>query len=193
MKERNPEEYKIALAEIVTSVERLNLIINSLMELMQTNLDNRDFQNIRADELMWEIVDELAIKNHAEQIQVKYNLPEDSSKNTLQGNRRLLFIAISNIFKNAIKFSDGKQVYCEVNYLDRGIQILIEDQGIGIAEEDMEKIFQPFYRSANAIKFPGYGIGLSLTKNIVRLHNGTIQFSSKLGEGTRFTLFFPIG
>lgn len=193
MKERRPDEYKVALREIVTSVERLNLIINSLMELMQTNLDNRDFQNIRVDELMWEIVDELTVKNQGEQIHIKYNLPEDSLKNTLQGNRRLLFIAIGNIFKNAIKFSNGKPVYGEVNYIDRGIQILIEDHGIGIAEEDLEKIFQPFYRSANAIKFPGYGIGLSLTKNIVRLHNGTVHISSELGKGTRFLLFFPVG
>lgn len=191
MKERSPVQYQTALKEIVSSVERLNLIINSLMELMQTNLDNKDFQSIKVGELMWEIVDELAIRTNEHQIQVHYNLPDDPSKSVLSGNRRLLFIAISNILKNAIKFSDGKPVECTVSYKDQGIQILIRDQGIGISEEELQKIFQPFYRAANAMKFQGYGIGLSLTGNIVRLHNGTINIESKLNEGSSFTLFFP--
>jgi signal transduction histidine kinase len=161
------------------------------MELMQTNLDNQDFQSIKVDELMWEIIDELADKAVPDQISVEYNLPDDPSKSTLSGNRRLLFIAISNILKNAVKFSSGSLVTCEVSYKDHGIQILISDKGIGIAEEDLKKIFQPFYRAANAMKFQGYGIGLSLTDNIVRLHNGKIKIESKINMGTIITLFFP--
>ena len=193
MKDRDPEQYKTALNEIVLGVERLNLIINSLMELMQTNLDNRDFQNIFVDELMWEIADELSVKTNADNVLVNYDLPEDLSSRSISGNRRLLFIAISNILKNAIKFSNGELVECEVSYNSKlqGIQILVRDRGIGIAEEDLNKIFQPFYRASNAIEFQGYGIGLSLTNNIVRLHNGTITIKSKLQEGTTFTLFFP--
>ena len=191
MKERKPDQYKMALQEIIIGVERLNLIINSLMELMQTNLDNQDFQSIKVDELMWEIIDELADKAVPDQISVEYNLPDDPSKSTLSGNRRLLFIAISNILKNAVKFSSGSLVTCEVSYKDHGIQILISDKGIGIAEEDLKKIFQPFYRAANAMKFQGYGIGLSLTDNIVRLHNGKIKIESKINMGTIITLFFP--
>ncbi len=191
MKDRTPAQYKTTLREIVTSVERLSLIINSLMELMQTNLNNKDFQSIRVDELMWEIVDELSIKSDIEPIDIRYNLPDDPAKSTLSGNRRLLFIAISNILKNALKFSNGKPVQCEISYRDAGIQIQISDQGIGIAEEDLNKIFQPFYRASNAMKFQGYGIGLSLTNNVVRLHNGTINIQSVLNEGTTITLFFP--
>lgn len=191
MKERDPATYKSALKEIVSSVERLNLIINSLMELMQTNLDNRDFQNVKVDELMWEIADELAGKSNADQIRMGYHLPEDSTKSVISGNRRLLFIAISNILKNAVKFSEGKTVDCEVRYIDKGIQITIRDQGIGIAKEDLVKIFQPFFRASNAMKFQGYGIGLSLTDNIVKLHNGTIAINSVLQQGTTIVLFFP--
>lgn len=191
MKERKPAQYKAALLGIVSSVERLNLIINSLMELMQTNLNNKDFQQVRIDELMWEIVDELGDKTNIENVTFKYNLPEDPSKSMLFGNRRLLFIAISNILKNAIKFSEGKPVLCAISYKDGGIRILIQDKGIGIAAEDLKKIFQPFYRATNAMNFQGYGIGLSLTDNIVRLHNGKIDIKSEVNKGTTFTLFFP--
>lgn len=192
MKERKPEEYQSTLKEIVGGIERLNLIINSLMELMQTNLDNRDFQSVRIDELMWEIADELIPKTLPDQLLIHYDLPPETSKNTLQGNRRLLFIAISNILKNALKFSNGKPVTCDISYKSNGILIRIDDQGIGISPEEMTKIFQPFYRAANAISFPGYGIGLSLTNNIVKLHNGNINVKSVLNAGTSISLFFPL-
>lgn len=190
MKDRKPAQYKAALLGIVSSVERLNLIINSLMELMQTNLNNKDFQQVKIDELMWEIADELSDNNRGN-VTFKYNLPEDSSKRMLFGNRRLLFISINNILKNAIKFSEGKPILCAVSYKDGGIRILIQDKGIGIGKDDLKKIFQPFYRASNAMNFQGYGIGLSLTDNIVRLHNGKIDIKSEIGKGTSITLFFP--
>lgn len=192
MKERSPEEYKHALQEIVGSVERLNYIINSLMELMQTNLDNKDFQSIRIDELIWEIADELAFKSNTDPIKISYDLPADQSKRTLQGNRQLLFIAINNILKNAIKFSVGQEVLCTVGYKNQQMVIAIKDVGIGISPADIKKIFQPFYRSANALNFSGYGIGLSLTNNIVKQHNGSILVESVLGQGTTFYVYLPV-
>jgi len=192
MKERSPEEYKHALQEIVGSVERLNYIINSLMELMQTNLDNKDFQSIRIDELIWEIADELAFKTNTDPIKIVYDLPTDQSKRTLQGNRQLLFIAINNILKNAIKFSVGQEVLCTVGYKNQQMVIAIKDVGIGISPADVKKIFQPFYRSENALNFSGYGIGLSLTNNIIKQHNGSIQVESILGQGSVFYVYLPI-
>ena len=192
MKERSSEEYKHALQEIVGSVERLNYIINSLMELMQTNLDNKDFQSIRIDELIWEIADELAFKTHTDPIKIVYDLPADQSKRTLQGNRQLLFIAINNILKNAVKFSVGQEVLCTVGYKHQQMVIAIKDTGIGMSPADIKKIFQPFYRAANALNFSGYGIGLSLTNNIVKQHNGSIQVESILGLGTTFYVYLPV-
>lgn len=192
MKERSSEEYKHALQEIVGSVERLNYIINSLMELMQTNLDNKDFQNIRIDELIWEIADELAFKTNTDPIKIVYDLPADQSKRTLQGNRQLLFIAINNILKNAVKFSVGQEVLCTVGYKHQQMVIAIKDVGIGMSPADVKKIFQPFYRAANALNFSGYGIGLSLTNNIVKQHNGSIQVESVLGLGTTFYVYLPV-
>ncbi len=191
MQNRERDEYKATLVNIIKETERLNYIINSLMDLMQTNIDNYDFQSIRIDELIWEIKDELSIKNDGDLIKIKYALPQDPDQCTLMGHRQLLFIGISNIIKNALKFSDNKPVYCEVSCDDRGINIKITDQGIGIDPKDMNKIFQPFFRSSNALYYPGYGIGLSLTKNIVRLHNGTIEVKSALNKGTEFHIVLP--
>jgi signal transduction histidine kinase len=158
------------------------------MDLIQTNMSNYDFQNIRMDELLWELIDELP----ENAVKINYPLQSNVSKFSLQGNRQLLFIGLSNILKNAIKFSDNKEVQCSLFYDSTGVHLLIRDQGIGISSEDISKIFQPFFRSPNALNYPGYGIGLSLTQNIVRLHNGTIKVESQINKGTEFHLTFPV-
>jgi len=103
----------------------------------------------------------------------------------------LLFIGISNILKNAIKFSDNKEVECEIFCDISGINIIIRDFGIGIAQKDINNIFQPFFRAPNALNYSGYGIGLSLTHNIIRLHNGAIEVKSRINEGTQFHIVLP--
>jgi len=190
VKERTTEEYKAALRGIVESVVKLNDIINNLMELVQTNTDIRDFEMIRIDELAWEITDEFKLKYGDSRLDVTYQLPADPSTAVIYGNRRLLFIAIDNLLKNALKFSGGKTVNFVVVATKQFIQVEITDEGIGIAPEDVEKIFQPFYRSNNALQFPGNGIGLSLSQNIFRLHNATVQVKSQLNKGTTFTVTF---
>jgi len=191
MKTRQPAEYQQTLTGIINDVEHLNYILNGLMDLVQINTENYDFQEIRMDELLWEIVDELTGREPGVKIKVKYNLPSDESKIIFQGSRRLLFIAIINVLKNAIKFSDGDEVYCDISGTNKGIYLTITDKGIGICEKDAEHIFQPFFRSENAIVYPGAGIGLALTKSILQLHNACINIKSEMNKSTEFSLFFP--
>jgi signal transduction histidine kinase len=191
MSDRSREQYKATLRGIIDSVLQLNQIINSLMELMQTNLNVQDFQSIRLDELAWEIADEVIERYGKDRVKVTYNLPDDPSKLVIHGNRRLLFIAISNILKNALKFSEGKVVTFEVSFNSPEVIMEIRDQGIGIAPDEIDKIFQPFYRAKNARGFSGFGVGLSLTNNILRLHNGKINVSSVIDHGTVFSVRLP--
>ncbi len=69
--------------------------------------------------------------------------------------------------------------------------MVFEDKGIGIPEEDIPKITEPFYRGTNTVATPGSGIGLSLVNQIVKNHNGSIDIKSELGKGTRITLLLP--
>lgn len=191
-KDRSPVEYKATLRAIIESVIQLNHIIKSLMELVETNIDTKDFQSIRADELAWEIADEFMINYGEQQLEVIYDFRGDPSKLIIYGNRRLLFIAISNILKNALKFSEGKRVKYIISSSPTAIIMEIKDKGMGIAADDLAKIFQPFYRSQNALSFPGNGIGLSMSQNIIRLHNASINVYSEINQGTTFLLSFPI-
>jgi signal transduction histidine kinase len=188
--DREKEEYKNALESIVKEAEKLNSLITSLLELSQASIDSAELQKIQLDELLWEVVDEW--DNKSGLVSVAYNLPENVEKYTIQGNRRLLFIAISNIFKNAIKFSGDKEVSCEIFFNEKGVNITIKDKGIGIESNELRYIFQPFYRAPNAFKHPGSGIGLSLAEKIIRLHNGKIEVTSVINEGTIFNVVFSL-
>ena len=190
MRDRNTDEYKAALENIVKETERLNNIINNLMELMQTNLSTSDFQDFPLDQLVWELKDEFfVIKDNASRVNFVISLPP--GKCTLSGNRQLLFIAFSNLLKNALKFSGNQQVDFTASCDASGVNIVIKDQGIGIAHTDIEKIFQPFFRSPNALGYPGFGIGLSLASTIIRQHHGVFSVKSVLDKGTEFSVILP--
>ena len=189
MKDRNNESYKNTLQNIVKEAEGLSLIVNGLMDMIQTNLDNIEFNDLKIDELLWEISDELLNQNGP--LDIKYDLTADHPKYVLQGNRQLLFIAISNIIKNALKFSNNKKIVCKIVHTSKGLNIHVIDYGIGIDQNEIEKIFDPFFRASNSFDYPGSGIGLALSQNIIKLHNGTIEVHSALNVGSEFHIFLP--
>ncbi len=191
MQERSPGEYKAVLTNIIKETERLSYIINSLMELIQTNVEHSDFKPVNVNELFWELKDELHMRYPESPIEINLDLSEDTARQIIMGNRHLLFITINNIFKNAIKFSSNKPVSCHVYFDAKGLNVQVKDQGIGIQPKDISKIFQPFFRSSNAMSYPGYGIGLALAQNIIRLHNGTVKVNSVVNQGTEFLITLP--
>jgi signal transduction histidine kinase len=188
--ERANEEYIKTLHSVLAESEKLHELINNLFELAQANIDISEFRAVRLDELLWQVKDEWVNKLQNSQVELKYDLPEDARKYTIHGNNYLLFIAISNILKNAIKFSNNRIVTCRL-YLQNNIPVIsIRDLGIGISKEDSQNIFQPFYRGSNTTGYAGFGIGLSLADKIFRLHNVRISLESELNKGTEFLLFF---
>jgi len=188
--ERSKEEYKAALEGVLAESGTLTDLINNLFDLAQTNIDITEFEHLRLDELLWQVKDELTSKQPDTSVDLTYNLPEDPRKYTVMGNNRLLFIAVSNILKNAIKFSNGGGVSCKLYFQNGTPVISISDKGIGISKEDVQHIFQPFFRGANTFGYSGYGVGLPLAGKILRLHNVRIAVNSELGKGTEFLLFF---
>jgi PAS domain S-box-containing protein len=98
----------------------------------------------------------------------------------------------SNLLTNAIKFSpENKRVILEGSEQNRSLEFQVKDHGIGIAEEDLQRIFLPFDRGSNVDGIPGTGLGLSIVKKAVELLQGKISVESKIGEGTIFKLSFP--
>ncbi|MEX6689797.1 CheR family methyltransferase [Danxiaibacter flavus] len=101
---------------------------------------------------------------------------------------------ISNLVTNAIKYSpEGSEIVVTSEEYQKGVKVTIRDQGIGIAPELLEKVFERFFRVNNSQvnTFPGMGLGLYITAGIINRHNGTVHVESKVGEGSIFYFTLP--
>jgi signal transduction histidine kinase len=190
--ERDKEEYKKVLAEVLVESGKLTDLVNDLFDLSHSNIDVNDFHDLRLDELLWQVKDEWSHLIPGSRIDLHYRLPEDPRRYTIPGNSHLLFIALGNILKNAVKFSGMDLVTCTLSVQDDRAIISIEDKGIGIKPDDIPHIFEPFYRGTNAKTFEGLGIGLSLSDKIFRLHGASVQVRSQWNKGTTFSIVFPV-
>jgi signal transduction histidine kinase len=118
------------------------------------------------------------------------HMPENELMLTIPANYQLLFIALNNLIGNAFKFSDQQPVKCNFYADESLIRMQIIDSGIGIPNEDIEKVFKSFYRGNNSHAFAGSGIGLYVTQKIIQLFKGTLVIDSVEGRGTCITVKF---
>ncbi|MBL7836027.1 MAG: HAMP domain-containing histidine kinase [Bacteroidetes bacterium] len=195
LKERTAKEYELAIQNILKKAERLDQITRSLLFLAQTGYRGNvmGFERLRIDEVIWQtlkLMDTLIPDN-----KITFDiglLPEDPLKLKVKGNRELLQMAFANILNNACKYSTNKPVRVSVASSDSNIHIVIEDKGIGIPKIELDKIYDPFFRATNTKLFEGYGIGLPLTRNVIRLHGGNLEVHSTIHVGTTVYISFPI-
>lgn len=113
----------------------------------------------------------------------------------ISGDLQRLTVALRNVMSNALKYSSPEDLPVKVSVFpdDDGARITVKDHGIGIAEESIEKIFEPFYRTdeSRTRTTGGYGLGLALTRAIIDAHGGTIRAESRVGEGTTIMIWLP--
>ena len=194
MKDRTTEEYKNTLGSVLEDIKSLIDLSNRLILIARTSSEGPSGYNnkISIDEIIWQALEEMKRFNPSYNINISLdNSVTDSEKIIVAGDEYLLKTAVSNLIENACKYSSDHSVLIGVGREDKYVKVIFEDKGIGIPQEDIQKILEPFYRGTNTVAIPGTGIGLSLVNQIVKNHNGTINIISKLGEGTRITLLLP--
>lgn len=104
----------------------------------------------------------------------------------------LITHVLTNIISNAFKYSEGcADPELDLQYHEEEVEIIISDSGIGIPPNEIEKVFNSFYRATNTLTYQGSGLGLVVAKQFLELHNGTINLYSKLGRGTKVCLTLP--
>lgn len=194
-KQRTPEEYREVLQNILKQAERLDQITKSLLFLAQTGYGGKriSFERLRMDEILWGVKEVMDKLNPQNKIYIDLSLlPEDPKKLKINGNKELLHLAIANVFNNACKYSYNKPVSASIASGNEKIIIIIKDEGVGIPENEIDFIYDPFFRASNTQRFEGYGIGLPLTRNIIRLHHGTLEVTSTIHKGTNVKIELPM-
>ena len=185
------EEYDKTLAVVEKSILKMNLIIETLLDIIrQENAPLNEIVSI--DEILEDIVDDLSIIANKKNIKLKLN--SYNIKNKIKGNEIMLYRAFYNVIENSIKYNKINGSIDILCYQDLNtIEVKVIDTGSGIKEEDYDEIFKPFYRCEGITSYSknGVGLGLSLTQSVIKLHGGEIKVKSKLNEGTEFTFILP--
>ncbi len=186
--DRTVEEYKGLLESLLEEVNQMTRVIDDLLltALSETASIKNTFATVNLSELLTQTIDFLNILAVDKHILFERRLQNNIM---MRGNEHLLKRLFSNIIDNAIKFTpSGKRVFISIAKKEGGIEIVISDQGIGIPKDEIPRIFDRFYRGKN-VNVRGHGLGLSITKWIVELHNGAISVDST-SEGTDFRIRF---
>jgi len=194
-KDRSNEDYKSVINSVYNDVKNLADLTKNLLEIAKASggPGGIELGKFRIDELMMRLPVELRKMNPAYSVHLDFNnVPDDESKVLIFGNSGLLYSAISNIVINACKYSEDHAADVTLQFSENQIQIIIDDNGSGIKDEDLPFIFNTFYRGRNGVDKNGFGLGLSLAQRIIKLHKGNITAANKISQGITFTVTVPI-
>jgi signal transduction histidine kinase len=190
---RTEEEYQTILSSILEDIQRLNSISHQLIKLSKfSNIKNKvGFKMIRFDELIWQIRKEYLEKYPESIIQLRIeHLPDEIEKLEIYGNETLLQTCINNLIENGLKYSFENKLELCIDFRNNQIILDVINQGEGIHKKDLMHIFTPFYRTKQSTGIKGYGIGLSIVKTILDLHQASINVKSIPNEKTTFSILF---
>jgi signal transduction histidine kinase/response regulator of citrate/malate metabolism len=182
------------LNNIHTSGEHLLALINDLLDLSKIEagyetlfIETTDIQEVCESCLSF-------VQEQAEMKNLSLTFEMHPSITTCLADKRRLRQILVNLLSNAVKFTETGSILLTVQHSsDRQLLFMIKDTGIGIAPSDLGKLFQPFHQIETGLdkKYEGTGLGLALAQKLAQLHQGNITVTSKLGDGSCFTLHLP--
>lgn len=195
IKERTPEEYRATLRMLLQDARRLSRLSGDLLDFAKASYDTYgiSLKECRLDEVLMDARQATLRANPDYRADLVFEKEiEDGDRIVIVGNEYLLKVAFSNLIENACKFSGDHRCHISIGFATGKTILRFRDTGIGISAHDLENIFTPFFRGENKRYAPGNGIGLSLTKRIITLHQGAIMVESRQGEGATFTIAFSL-
>lgn len=191
---RAPEEYRATLKSALEEVNRIAHLVEGLLLLhrAEAGVLRMDRQEVDLGQLLQEVYGQLKVVADSRSIELRLGPTEPVS---IRGDRELLRRVLLNLTDNAIKYTAPKGIVSlSLQRKGKGASLLVSDTGIGIPREEQERIFQPFYRTAEARSLAegGTGLGLSIARSIALAHGGTIEVQSAPGQGSTFRVQIPI-
>ncbi|TXF89138.1 HAMP domain-containing histidine kinase [Neolewinella aurantiaca] len=193
-KDRSDQDYRATLKSVEREASRLDFLVNGLLKLAKANFDSQGMiiGEIRVDELVLDVKNTLDVSIPENNIILDFeDLPRQQDTISLLGSESLISVALGNILENACKFSNNKEVKLKLFSDAQKIFLIIKDRGVGIPENELKKIYEPFFRASNARGITGFGFGLPLAYRIIQMHGGEIQVFSKIDKGTVVKIMLP--
>ncbi len=181
------------LEVVLNESERLKRMINNILEFSKTEKGKSEYHFVKSNltSIIRSAIQEMSYWFEKENFEIVTDLEEEIN---LEVDPEKIKQVIENLFSNAIKYStDVKQVLIRLKKESDNILIEVEDRGIGIPADKISHIFEPFYRIEQKESISGTGLGLTVVKEIIDAHHGSIKVSSEPGKGSRFTIRLPAG
>lgn len=192
---RDDEFATVCLSSIQRAVDRFQVLTDSFILLSRLESDakinDKDIELFAADKLIRDVVSNLDFEDSAKRFNIQIE-----GEIVISANRHLLDIAVTNILTNAINHSGvNKPIEISVKEESTNIEISITDFGKGIPQENLNRVFERFYRvdTGRSSDQGGIGLGLAIVKKIIDVNGGSIFVESKMGSGACFTIKLPAG
>jgi two-component system sensor histidine kinase SenX3 len=188
-----PAQVRRFADRLTTEAGRLARLTQEIIELSRLQAQDalRQPELLEVDDIVAAGVDQNRVVAEADRIVIAVGR---KSRARVYGDERLLVMAVHNLVANAVHYSaPGARVGVGVRVTDGVIEITVTDQGVGIPESDLDRIFERFFRvdQARARNTGGTGLGLSIVKHVVQIHGGDIRVWSQPGSGSTFTIRLP--
>ncbi|MFQ3544898.1 ATP-binding protein [Halobacillus rhizosphaerae] len=188
-----PERQERYLKTIHSEAKRLTNLINDFLDLQRMEAGREPFKQevFELDEVMKGLMEGFEISHPGHELIYS----NDSFTSSVHADREKMIQLFTNLISNALKFSpDGGEVVVAVNNDKKNVYVYISDEGIGIPESEISKLFTKFHRIDNSSqrKIGGTGLGLAISKEIAEVHHGKITVLSEQGSGSVFTVTLPL-
>ena len=176
-------------ARITAEIDRMTELMDDVLILGKVSSGKMSINksNMNLNELCSDISEQF---NEINQNGRRLEYSVKTTDTMIIADQKMLRHAITNLVSNAFKYSNGSNPKLILDQDQDIISIVIEDQGIGIPQKDLNQLFQPFYRASNVVEFSGSGLGLSIVKSYIELNKGTISVETEENKGSRFEIRF---
>jgi signal transduction histidine kinase len=184
------EELDTVLAMQREALDRLDLYIRDVIDYSRNKRMAVQSEDVCLRKIVDDCMADLVYQTNYNKIDYFIEIEEQTC---IQSDKLRIKIIVNNLLSNAIKYADSAKdnsfISIRAEWKEKGVTLIIEDNGIGIKEDYKDKIWDIFFRGTSTI--PGSGLGLYILKESVKNLNGEIDFISKEGEGTTFKIFIP--
>jgi signal transduction histidine kinase len=188
------EQQKEFVSKILTSADQMGNLIENLLDLSRIEAGvGLDLERVQFPDLIESVIQSYRPQAVNKQIALEVEVADDLEP--VEIDPTLIRQAIANLVDNAIKYTSAGGNVIVSAHQQKGNQYLsVKDDGLGIAPTDQARLFERFYRARRqeTLNIKGTGLGLAIVKSIVQQHGGDVGVESRLGDGSTFTLHFPL-